>query len=107
VRQIENIRDFRSFEMFINLFAAHRSQEFHPVNFARDFGVSQPTIKALSKLLEASYLAFSLPPFFNNYGKHIIKTPKFYVSDPAIVSFLTRLSSPDSLLRGSMGGCVI
>ncbi|MGD2127090.1 MAG: ATP-binding protein [Desulfobacteraceae bacterium] len=104
VRQLENIREFRAFEMFVNLCAAHHAQEFHPASLARDCGVSQPTIKIWSKILEASLIAFFLPPFFNDFGKRIIKTPKFYFSDPALASYLTRQPSPEAALRGSMGG---
>jgi len=106
VRQIENIRDFRSFETFTNLSAAYHSQEFHPAELARDCGVSQPTIKSWSKLLEAGYLALMLPPFYKNFGKRIVKAPKFYLSDPSLVSFLTRQPSGEAALRGSMGGAL-
>ena len=66
--------------------------------------MSQPTIKTWSKILEASYLAIFLPPFFKNYGKRVIKSFKLYFSDSALVAFLTRQSSPKALLRGNMGG---
>ena len=106
VRQIENIRDFRAFEMFINLAAAFHSTAFHPAVLARDCGVSQPTIRSWGKILEASYLAIMLPPFFQNFGKRVIKTPKFYFSDPSLVCFLTRQPSEESALRGNMGGAL-
>lgn len=104
VRRIENIRDYHSFERFVNLCAAYHSQEFHASALARDCGVSQPTINSWMKILEASYLAILIPPFFKNYGKRIIKAPKFYFSDPGSVAFLTRQPSPEALLRGPMGG---
>jgi predicted AAA+ superfamily ATPase len=106
VRQIENIRDFRSFEMFVNLSAAFHSQEFHPASLAGDCGVSQPTIKSWSKTLEASYLAIMLPPFFKNFGKRVVKTSKFYFGDPSLVCFLTRQPSAEAALRGNMGGAL-
>jgi hypothetical protein len=64
------------------LCAAFHSREFHPAHLARDCGVSQPTIKVWSKILEASYLAMTLSPFFKNYGRRIIRTSKFYMTDP-------------------------
>lgn len=106
VRQLENIRSFRSFEMFVHLSAAHHSQEFHPATLARDCGVTQPTIKSWAKALEASYLAISLPPFFKNYGKRLIKTAKFYFIDPALVCYLTRQPSAEAALMGNMGGAL-
>ena len=106
IRQIENIRDFRSFEMFVNLSAAFHSQEFHPATLARTCGVSQTAITSWAKILEASYLAFMLPPFYKNFGKRVIKTSKFYVTDPSLVCFLTRQPSPEAALRGNMGGAL-
>jgi predicted AAA+ superfamily ATPase len=106
VRQIENIKDLRAFEIFINLCAANHSHEFHPADLARECGVSQPTIKSWAKILEASYLAIMVPPFFKNFGKRIIKTPKFYLTDPSLVCFLTRQPAPESVLRGNMGGAI-
>jgi predicted AAA+ superfamily ATPase len=106
VRQLENIRDLRAFELFINLCAAFHSHEFHPAQLARDCGATQPTIKVWSRILEASYLAVMLPPFFKNYGKRIIKTAKFYMTDPSLVCFLTRQPAAESVLRGNMGGAI-
>lgn len=106
IRQFENIRNFRSFEMFVNLCAAFHSQEFHPADLARDCGVSQPTIKSWTKILEASYLSIMLPPFFKNFGKRLVKTSKFYFNDPAFVCYLTRQPSAQAALSGSMGGAL-
>ena len=106
VRQLENIKDLRAFEIFVNLCAAFHSHEFHPAHLARDCGATQPTIKAWSRILEASYLAMMLPPFFKNYGKRIIKTSKFYMTDPSLVCFLTRQPAAESILRGNMGGAI-
>ncbi|MBF0288532.1 MAG: ATP-binding protein [SAR324 cluster bacterium] len=106
IRQMEALRNFRAFEMFIQLCAARHAQEFHAAFLARECGVSQPTIQAWSKLLESSFLAIFLPPFFKNYGKRIIKTPKFYFVDPSIVAYLTRQPAKGSLLTGNMGGAL-
>jgi predicted AAA+ superfamily ATPase len=104
VRRLADINDFRGFEMFINLCSTYHSREFHPASLARDCGVSQPTIKSWGKILERSYILIMLPPFFRNYGKRLIKTPKLYFMDPSIVCFLTRQPSGESAFRGSMGG---
>jgi predicted AAA+ superfamily ATPase len=106
IRQLEAIRDFRSFELFVGLCAAFHSQEFRPAELARNCGVSQPTIKSWSKLLEASYFALLLPPFFKNYGKRLIRTSKFYFTDPAFVCYLTRQPSGEAALSGNMGGAL-
>lgn len=106
VRQLRNIRDLRAFEQFVALACARHSQEFNSANFSRETGVTLPTVKSWAGLLEASYLLCLLPPFFNNLGKRITKSPKLYMLDPAIVSFLTRQPSADAALSGAMGGAL-
>ncbi|MEN8246630.1 MAG: ATP-binding protein [Thermodesulfobacteriota bacterium] len=106
VRQLESIRDFRAFEIFVQMSAAHHAQEFHPATLARDCGVTQPTIKSWAKTLETSYLAIMLPPFFNNFGKRLIKASKFYFIDPSLVSYLTRQPAAEAAISGNMGGAL-
>lgn len=106
VRQVENIRNLRAFEMFVGLCAAYHSQEFHPAALSRDCGTTQPTTKAWAKVLEASFTAIVLPPFFKNYGKRVIKAPKLYFMDPGLVCYLTRQPSPEAALSGNMGGAL-
>jgi predicted AAA+ superfamily ATPase len=106
VRQLEAMKSFRAFELFVNLSAAYHSQEFHAADLARECGVSQPTIQSWRRVLEASYIGISLQPFYKNYGKRLIKSSKFYYFDSAIVCYLTRQPSMQSALSGSMGGAL-
>jgi len=106
VRQLQNIKDLRAFESFLALACARHSQEFNSADFSRELGVSLPTVKSWMGLLEASYLLYVLPPYFNNLGKRITKTPKLYLLDNAIISYLTRQPSGDAALAGAMGGAL-
>ncbi|MDM8523843.1 AAA family ATPase [Desulfococcaceae bacterium HSG8] len=104
VRQIENIRNLRSFEIFINQCAALHSQEFRAATLARHCGMSQPTVKTWVDILEISYLCVILPPLFKDFGKRSVKAPKFYFNDPLLVSYLTQQPSAEAAIRGNMGG---
>lgn len=106
VRQLQNIRDLRAFEQFVALACARHSQEFNSADFSREIGVTLPTAKSWLGLLEASYLLYLLPPFFNNLGKRTTKAPKLYMLDPAIVTFLTRQPGAEAALSGAMGGAL-
>jgi uncharacterized protein len=106
VRQLQNVKDLRTFEMFLGLCAAHHSQVFNTANLSKQCGVSLPTIKAWAGVLEASYLCFFLPPYFKNYGKRLVKTPKLFIVDPAIVCALTRQPDGPSAISGAMGGAL-
>lgn len=106
LRQIRNVPDLRTFSQFLTLAAARHAQEFHPADLARELGVSQPTIKSWGGLLEASYIAHFLPPWFRNYGKRVVKTPKFYFYDSALVNLLTQQPDADAALAGPLGGAL-
>ncbi|MEW6328046.1 MAG: ATP-binding protein [Thermodesulfobacteriota bacterium] len=106
VRQLQNIKDLRTFELFLGLAAAFHSQIFNTAILSREVGVSLPTIKAWAGVFEASYLCFFLSPYFKNYGKRLVKTPKLYFLDSAVVCSLTRQPDGKAALYGSMGGAL-
>lgn len=104
VRQLQNVKDLRTFELFLGLMAATHGQTFNTATLSREAGISQPTIKSWAGVLEASYLCFFLQPYFKNYGKRLVKTPKLYFLDPAVVCAITRQPDGRSALAGAMGG---
>jgi predicted AAA+ superfamily ATPase len=104
VRAIANIGDIRDFHRFIQLLAANVSQLFDMSAYARDLGVSAPTIKRWLSILEASYIVFTLQPFYENYGKRIIKSPKVYFYDTGLVSYLTGITTFEQYDQGPLAG---
>jgi predicted AAA+ superfamily ATPase len=104
VRQLLNVRDLRSFEAVLGLCAARHAQELNMADLARSAGISQPTVRTWISLLEAAYVIRLLPPYFENLGKRIVKAPKLYFLDSALVSTLTRQPSAEAALAGAMGG---
>lgn len=106
IRQMQNIKDLRAFESFISLLSAYHGQTFNTAVLSRDIGVSLPTIKTWAGILESSYLCYLIKPYFRNYGKRIVKTPKLYFLDPAIVCEITRQPDGNSAIYGVMGGAL-
>jgi predicted AAA+ superfamily ATPase len=104
VRQIRNIPDLGVFNQFLSLMAARHSQIFNQAEISRAVGVTLPTIKSWVGVLEASYVAHLLQPWFQNYGKRITKTPKCYFYDSTLVNALTRQPNAIAALAGAMGG---
>lgn len=104
VRQILKVQDLRTFETVLGLCAARHGQELNLSDIARAAGVSVPTVKSWIHLLEAAYILRLLPPYFENYGKRIVKSPKLYFLDSALVCALTRQPGPEAALAGAMGG---
>ncbi len=107
VRQIKDIADLRAFELFLGLCAAHHGQELGKASLARECGLSQPTIGSWIGVLEASFVIGLLPPYFRNYGKRLIKSPKLYFLDSAIVATLTRQPDAEAALADPMSGALV
>jgi len=55
---------------------------------ARDVGISATTAGEWLSALEASNQIVLLEPFFANFGKRLVKTPKLYFRDTGLLCFL-------------------
>ncbi|MFO7729664.1 MAG: DUF4143 domain-containing protein [Spirochaetia bacterium] len=62
-------------------------------------GISAPQIKRWIGVLEASFILFKLPPYFNNLGKRLTKSPKIYFIEPGLAVFLLGIETPEQLER--------
>ena len=76
VTALVNIHDHKRFNNFIRLCAGRAGQLLNLSNIANECGISQPTAKSWLSILESSYIIFLLPPYFENFNKRIVKTPK-------------------------------
>jgi len=106
VRSYIKQSNLHDFERFVKLLAARTAQELNCSTLSRDIGVSVPTIKSWLTLLEASGLIFFLMPYYKNFGKRIIKSPKCYFIDTGLVSYLVGLSDREHALSGPMAGAL-
>jgi len=99
----ENINDF---ERFLKLVASRTAQELNYSTLSRDIGLSVPTIKSWISLLQASSIVYLLQPYYKNFGKRIIKSPKLYFIDSGLASYLVGLQTQEHLINGPMGGAL-
>jgi len=104
VRSVLAVKDLGSFQAFLRLAAARTGQILNLTDLARDAGVSPPTVRQWLSVLEASHQVLLLRPYFENFGKRVIKSPKLYWLDTGIVSFLLGLRAPDAVLQGPLAG---
>jgi hypothetical protein len=88
VRQLAQIRNSIAFETLIRLLAGRVGQLVHLSDLSNAVGVSATTINEWVSLLEASYIIFRLPPYYNNFGKRFVKSPKIYFTEPALATWL-------------------
>jgi predicted AAA+ superfamily ATPase len=91
-RNVLNIKDLNSFQTFLRLCAGRVGQ---PVNFqslATEAAISAATVKNWLSILEASYIVFQLQPFFENFNKRLVKSPKIYFYDTGLLCHLLGIS---------------
>lgn len=104
IRILSDIGDIRDFRRLISLLAANTAQIINLSRFASDIGVDVKTIKRWISILEASYIIFLLPPFYRNYGKRIVKSPKIFFYDTGLVAYLTGIDNKEQWQKGPMSG---
>ena len=106
LRQLAKIRNLSSFRRFVRLCAGRVGQIANLSSLGADAGVSHTTAREWLTLLEASYIAFSLPPYFANIRKRLVKSPKIYFYDVGLASYLIGIEHPGQVtsqpLRGAL-----
>jgi hypothetical protein len=107
VRQALNVGDLNAFHRFLRLVAARTGQIINYSDLARDTGITGPTARKWMSVLEASGQVYLLPPYFRNFGKRLIKSPKVYWLDTALATFLMGLHSRSPLLQGPFIGSLL
>lgn len=88
VRQLKNVGDLAQFSLFLRLCAGRIGQILNVSSLAHDAGVSVNTAKAWLSVLEASYLIVLLQPYYKNFNKRLIKSPKLYFTDTGLACSL-------------------
>ena len=106
VRRLGEIRNLSSFQRFVRLCAGRIGQLTNTVALGSDAGVSHTTARNWIEVLEASYIAFRLPPFHANIRKRLVKSPKLYFYDVGLASHLIGIEHVDQIathpLRGAL-----
>ncbi|MCP5504173.1 MAG: ATP-binding protein [Chlamydiales bacterium] len=104
VRQILQVKDILIFERFIKLLAGRVGQVLNYSSLAADVGVSAVTIREWISVLEATYIIVRLEPYFENFGKRVIKSPKIYFIDTGLVCYLLGIETTKQLISDPLYG---
>lgn len=106
VRQLKNILDLNLFQKFLQLCAGRIGQILNLNSLSTDCGVDHKTARSWISLLEASYIIFLLNPYYKNFGKRLIKSPKLYFVDTGLACSLLNIKNAQELsahyLRGGL-----
>ncbi|WP_303921172.1 ATP-binding protein [Treponema berlinense] len=104
VQSILNVKDKSKFEKFLHLLAGRIGQIVNYESLANDSGVSRTTIEQWISVLESSFIIFKLEPYFENYTKRLIKSPKIYFYDTGLAAYLLRIRNSEQIARDPLVG---
>ena len=90
---------------FWYMLAGNNGSIWSAEGYARALGISSPTVKRYLDFLEGAYMVRSLPAWFVNAEKRVVKSPKVYIRDSGLLHEMNRIRSsadlPMHLIVGS------
>lgn len=98
------VRDLNQFRDFLRLLAGRVGQLVNFTSLGNDLGASANTMRHWLSALEASWILFQLPPWYENFGKRVIKSSKVYFSDTGLACNLLGIESEAQLSRDPLSG---
>ena len=101
------VRDLNQFRDFLRLLAGRTGQLVNYTDLGNSVGASAATIRHWISVLEASWIVFILPPYFENFSKRVVKTPKVYFTDTGLACALLGLESTSQLNRDPVAGGLV
>lgn len=104
VRTVTAVKDLATFRRFLALVASRHGQVLNRTALAAPLGVSVPTMSQWLGVLETTAQILLVPPFYENLGKRLIKSPKVYVADSGLACHLLGIDSPQELAKSPFRG---
>ena len=98
------LKDRRQFETFLRLVAGRVGQLMVYEAIAAEVGVSAATVKSWISVLEASFIVFTVPCYYRNFGKRFVKAPKVYFTDVGLASHLIGIREDTQVDRDPLFG---
>lgn len=71
---------------------------WNAAEFAYALNTKENTARHYLDILTGTFMLYQLPPWFENVGKRLVKSPKIYLSDTGILHTLLGLRSLDDIL---------
>ena len=104
VRAVTAVKDLSTFRRFLALLASRHGQILNRTDLAAPLGVSVPTITQWLGILETTAQILIVPPYFENLGKRLTKSPKVYFLDSGLACHLLNIDSAGDLARSPFRG---
>lgn len=88
IREIGKIRNILKFNNFLRVLADQTGNLLNVDEIASTIGMARETVYEYLVLLEGTYIAKRVHPFFRNIRSELTKMPKLYFEDSGILNYL-------------------
>ncbi len=106
VRQLKNIKDLAQFQRFLYLCAGRIGQQINFSQLGNEIGADHNTVAAWLSILQASYVVHLIQPYYQNFNKRIVKSPKLYFHDTGLACFLLGIRQVSDLTYHAYRGAL-
>ncbi|GLH65644.1 ATP-binding protein [Geothrix edaphica] len=88
VRDLAAIEGLAQLPRLLQTVAARSGSPLNVADLGRTLGLGQVTLRRYLTLFQTLFLLVELPPWFENLGKRLAKTPKMYLNDAGLLGHL-------------------
>jgi predicted AAA+ superfamily ATPase len=92
IRDLANIDGLTTLPKLLSLLAARASSLLNLAELSRSSAISHTTLMRYMALLEATFLIHTVAPWSNNLSKRLVKTPKIFLNDTGLASYLSGIN---------------
>lgn len=107
VRRIINVQNLTVFQRFLKLCAGRTGSVLNKASLASDCGISESNCVRWLSLLEQSGIIILLQPFYKNFNKRLIKSPKLIFVDTGLCAYLLGIKTVDHLSMHPLMGSIV
>lgn len=91
-----------AFFNFLTLVAAYTGKELNITEIAEKVNAAPNTVKSWVHILEQAGIIYLLKPYYTENTKRYIKTPKIYMTDTGLATWLLSINSADELEKSDL-----
>ena len=106
VRAVTSVRDLATFRRFLAIVASRHGQLLNRSDIAAPLGVSVPTVSQWLGVLETTGQVLLVPPYHENLGKRLVKSPKLYLTDPGLACHPLGIDTARELAKSPFRGAL-
>jgi predicted AAA+ superfamily ATPase len=106
VRELSRVGDLTALRTLLRLTSLRTGQLLSPSQLGRDAKLNATTTSRYLSLFEASFLVTRIQPYLGNKSSRLIKSPKMYLSDSGLASYMAGLELSSSIRNDPLYGAL-